>query len=192
MTPDIKAPAHSGQTTPYTVSMMKANIIAMLAPLPLFLILFYGYRALWGRIYPAGFIQNHPLVILAVPLVFVLGIAAHEFLHAFTWVKLGQKNFNLIKFGIDRKTLSPYAHLKEPVNIRIYRWGVLMPGLILGLIPVFFGFILGISPLFLFGIFFTYAAGGDFLVLWLLRKVPGHLIVEDHPAEVGCLVHEDG
>ncbi|HET6528317.1 MAG TPA: hypothetical protein VFG39_06165, partial [Balneolaceae bacterium] len=39
-----------------------------------------------------------------------------------------------------------------------------------------------------FGLLFTLAAGGDILILWLLRKVDDGLLVQDHPDLVGCVV----
>jgi hypothetical protein len=41
-----------------------------------------------------------------------------------------------------------------------------------------------------FGLLFTFAAGGDALVLWLLRGVAPHRLVEDHPTRAGCFVWE--
>jgi hypothetical protein len=35
---------------------------------------------------------------------------------------------------------------------------------------------------------FTLAAGGDALILWLLRGVPAGRLVRDHPSKPGCLV----
>jgi len=34
----------------------------------------------------------------------------------------------------------------------------------------------------------TAAAGGDMMILWLLRKDKSPVLVEDHPSEAGCYV----
>ena len=44
--------------------------------------------------------------------------------------------------------------------------------------------------LFVFGFFFTFAAGGDFLILWLLRKEKDTYMVQDHPKKIGCIIQE--
>ena len=36
-----------------------------------------------------------------------------------------------------------------------------------------------------FGLFFILAAGGDILILWLLRNVKSSSFVQDHPTRVG-------
>lgn len=52
-----------------------------------------------------------------------------------------------------------------------YRLGAAIPGVVLGLLPSLVGIVTGNAPIMLFGLFFTFAAGGDALVLWLIRKV---------------------
>lgn len=39
-----------------------------------------------------------------------------------------------------------------------------------------------------FGLFFILAAGGDILILWLLRNVKSSSFVQDHPTRVGCYI----
>jgi len=61
---------------------------------------------------------------------------------------------------------------------------------VLGLLPSLVGIVTGNAPIMLFGLFFTFAAGGDALVLWLIRKVDPNALVEDHPTNAGCYVLE--
>jgi hypothetical protein len=63
-----------------------------------------------------------------------------------------------------------------------------MPGLLLGIAPSIAGVISGSAVLAAFGLLFTIAAGGDFLILWLLRGVHAGALVEDHPERAGCYV----
>jgi hypothetical protein len=63
-----------------------------------------------------------------------------------------------------------------------------MPGLLLGLLPAAVGIISGHALTFYFGLMLTAAAGGDLLVLWLLRGTSPHSLVLDHPTKPGCLV----
>lgn len=124
-------------------------------------------------------------------LAMVGGIVVHEFLHGFTWAIAGPKSWQTVEFGIQWKTLTPYAHSTQPMPAWAYRLGVAMPALLLGFAPMLAGLAIANGWLFLFGIIFTIAAGGDFLVLWLLRQVDGRQLVADHPKNVGCLVYVD-
>jgi hypothetical protein len=65
-----------------------------------------------------------------------------------------------------------------------------MPGIILGFAPSLFGILTGHLGALLFGLLFTLAAGGDFLMLWLLRHEPQDSLILDHPSEIGCFIYE--
>jgi hypothetical protein len=129
---------------------------------------------------------NTSLLVAAV----VLGIALHELIHGIGWVIFGGKPWAAIKFGFQWKTLTPYAHLTEPVEVNAYRIGAFMPGLILGILPYVSSLALGDGNLFWFSLVHTSASGGDWLILWLLRDVKSGALVEDHPANAGCYVLE--
>jgi hypothetical protein len=74
------------------------------------------------------------------------------------------------------------------MRVRDYRIGASMPGLVLGIIPASTAIAFGWPSLLVVGILFTIAAGGDALVLWLIRSVPGDKSVADHPTRAGCVV----
>jgi hypothetical protein len=44
------------------------------------------------------------------------------------------------------------------------------------------------GDLFWFSLIHTAAAGGDWLILWLIRGVKAGSLVEDHPSNAGCYV----
>lgn len=128
---------------------------------------------------------------LLVPVLGLVGGAVlHELIHGASWALLGRKSWRYIKFGFDWKTLIPYAHIQVPITARAYRWGAFMPGLVMGLVPCLVAMLTGSGWLLVAGAFFVLAAGGDFVVLWLLRGVPAGALVEDHPSAVGCRVVE--
>ena len=127
------------------------------------------------------------LVLLAF---LVAGIPGHELLHALGWILAGRLPRQRVSFGFKLKALAPYVHLDGPVPARVYRIGILLPLLVLGLAPYVLGISLANLRLMIFGLFFTLAAGGDLLVLWLLRGVPADALVEDHPSRAGCVVYE--
>lgn len=70
--------------------------------------------------------------------------------------------------------------------IKPYRLGTLLPGLVLGILPLLAAYLLANGALLWFGFIFTLAAGGDFLILWLLRADADPWLVEDHPSLAGC------
>lgn len=82
---------------------------------------------------------------------------------------------------------------KRDLSIPMSRANVIvafMPGFMLGILPYFLSLILGDGNLFWFSLIHTSAAGGDWLILWLIRNVKNGTLVEDHPTNAGCYVIE--
>lgn len=104
------------------------------------------------------------------------------------WV--GKQSAARISYGVQWKTLTPYAHLNGPLEINAYRIGGFMPGLVLGILPYGLSLLLNNHILLWFGVIHTFAASGDWLILWLLRKHQRGTLVEDHPSRAGCYVIE--
>jgi hypothetical protein len=67
--------------------------------------------------------------------------------------------------------------------------GAIMPAIILGFIPAVLSIVLGSVFLLVFGIFFTMAAIGDFMIINLIRKESSNSMVLDHPSEAGCYIY---
>jgi hypothetical protein len=171
-----------------SISMGKANLYSLALIIPLAIIQLGLYYLIWGR-------GSLDLALHAVSrhfrwyvLFFLIGIIIHEAIHGFTWMVAGRKSLKTIRFGINIKALTPYAHCNEPLTIRVYRLGTLMPGVLLGIIPYLLGLLSGYGGIMLFGLLFTVAAGGDALVLWVIRKEKPERLVLDHPTRVGCLI----
>lgn len=168
-----------------SISMARANMIALFVIIPLAVVQFAAFYAIHGaqRMQPTWSVAALIVVVL-------LGIVVHELIHGLAWMIFGRKSFSAIKFGFQWKTLTPYAHLREPVEVNAYRIGAFMPGLILGILAYILSLVLGHADLFWFSLVHTSAAGGDWLVLWLIRHVKAGAQVEDHPANAGCYVLE--
>jgi hypothetical protein len=178
------------QKTDLSVSMVAANFLSLLIAVPL-VILLGGLYLLrwWGRFQTSTFVIEMGSLVLFMAMI-LAGIVVHELIHAASWMLFGHLPRSAIAFGIDKKTLSPYAHCKVPLDVNSYRLGGLMPGLVMGILPALAAVITGAGWLLQFGLIFTLAAGGDFLILWLIRKVPAGKLVEDHPTRGGCYVIE--
>ncbi|HCW07588.1 MAG TPA: DUF3267 domain-containing protein, partial [Cytophagales bacterium] len=97
---------------------------------------------------------NTPLL-LAIGLV---GVVVHELLHGITWSLFARRGFKSIRFGVVWKYLSPYCHCNEALTVKQYIIGAIMPGVVLGILPLLLALVTGNMPLLLFGIIFTVAA----------------------------------
>ena len=105
------------------------------------------------------------------PVVFLLtvpaGIVVHELIHAVTWSAFARRPLGSIRFGIQWRSLAPYAHPREPMPVGPYRAGAVMPALLMGLLPGAAAIATGAPLLMAWSLVFTLAAGGDLVVLWL-------------------------
>lgn len=185
-----------------SISMVQANVYGLLFFFPVALLAAI-YWLIWGDLSfglvdlafssdgDGASLTVDLAAILGFVVVIVAGIVVHELLHALSWVYLGRKSWSAIKFGVVWKALAPYAHCKEAVEVRRYRWAVAMPGILLGLVPSLIGILTGVGPVMLFGLIFTLAAAGDALILWVIRSVEAGKLVEDHPSRAGCYVIEN-
>lgn len=171
-----------------SVSMGRANVWALAVMPPLVALLLVPFFWLYGW-QPLYAVTDAALQRPLVPvLVFVAGVLAHEGLHALAWWWAARLPWRDIKVGFQWKTLTPYAHARVPMPARAYRIGAATPGVVLGLVPGAVGLATGDGAWMLFGVLFTLAAGGDALILWLLRGLAPGRLVADHPTRAGCYV----
>ena len=165
-----------------TISMLKANIVALLAMALLALLGLMAMYAIWGA-FPFGRPWTGAAFFPAV----VLGIVVHELIHGFTWMWVTRSGFRHLRFG----TLSGgvYCHIDVPMNKRKYVIGALMPLLLLGVLPFLLSFVMPSLWMMLFGVLFISAAMGDVMIVWVIRHEPADTLVYDHPTEAGCMVY---
>jgi hypothetical protein len=171
-----------------SISMLRANVTAVLIMIPAAILQFSIFQVLHGGEKMEFTIRLLDVIVFLALL--IASIVVHEFIHGLTWVVFGKKNFSAVKFDMHWKTLTPYAHFKEPIEVNLYRLGGFMPGFILGILFFIASLILGNSYLLWFSMIQTAAASGDWLILWILRTVKRGTLVEDHPSRVGCYVYE--
>jgi hypothetical protein len=178
-----------GRLRDVSISMSRVNLLALpVAFITLVVcaapfVLIHG----WGALAQSVRLFLRPA--LAIP-VLLVGFVLHELIHGAAWAFYGQKPLKIIRFGINWTALAPYAHCPEPMEAGAYRLGAIAPGVILGLTPVAVALWVGPTWLFFAGLLFSLAAAGDVLILWVLRAVPSHFLVQDHPSRAGCLVYE--
>lgn len=171
-----------------SISAIKANLYAI----PIVMISIVGSLGSFIYIHGwAAFKDGFVSIYLYLPIfliVFILGTFLHEILHAASFLIFGKLNIKQIKIGIQWKILTPYAHCKVPIKAKVYRVALLMPAIILGFLPLVISWIWGWSWLAVYGTLFIILAGGDLLVLWIIRALDSNDLVKDHPSKCGCII----
>ena len=167
--------------------MLAANLLVLLSAGPVVAALAAIFAARWGGTLLVQGVYSllRPAVLLTMV---VPGILAHELIHAIAWSISARRPLGAIAFGFQWRSVSPYAHPRDPMPVGPYRLGAAMPAILLGFLPAGFAIVLGRPVLMAWSLLFVRAAGGDFVVLWLLRGVPRGRLVQDHPTRAGCLV----
>lgn len=172
-----------------SISLSRANVLVGVASLPVVLAMLLLFQIVSPAL--SGHAGSLSLAAIGLTLVATLpGIFLHEVIHGATWRAFGRLGRGRVTFGFHRATLTPYAHALDPMPVWAYRAGAVLPAILLGVLPYAAGILWGSLPVALFGILFVTAAGGDMLVLWLLRKAKGGAQVLDHPSRAGCLIVE--
>jgi hypothetical protein len=170
--------------------MGAAVAVAFLAALPPIALLAGLHRALHGP----GSVLDALDGFVATPWIWapalVLGIVIHELIHGLTWAWAARKPLGAMRFGINWKALAPHAQCTVPLPASAYRLGAAAPGLVLGLVPALAGTLTGTGAVAAFGWLMVLGAGGDIVILWLIRSVGGHVLLQDHPTRAGCVAHD--
>ncbi len=171
-----------------SISALSANLYAIPIVLISIISLVYPFVLIWNwQTFTQGFLSLYmalPYFITA----FIMGTFLHEVLHAIGFLIFGKIKIKQVQIGIKWKYLTPFAHCRIPLKTSVYRIALLLPAIILGIVPSIIALIFGKSWLLIYGILFTVLAGGDFLVLWIIRKVRSDALVKDHPERCGCYV----
>jgi hypothetical protein len=176
----------SENSTEYTVSIGKVNLLAILFLFPVLILYLVPFLLIWDfDTLKSGFFAFQKWIFLYL----IVGIVLHELLHGLTWAVFSKGGFRQIKFGVNWKYITPYTHFKKPLKVKIYLAGALMPLIVLGVFPAIAGIILGNGLYVLFGIFFTWAAAGDIISAIKLFQFPLNKLVQDHPDQLGFIIY---
>lgn len=167
-----------------TIDIFAANNLALTILGAGFVLLGVPFYLIWK---PSLAITWHGSLLFF--LFFALGIVLHELIHGFVFGLYAKSGFKSIRFGFMKEYLTPYCHCTEPLKIRHYFAGALMPALVLGLVPIMVSFFNGSLFWLIYGIVFFSAAAGDFMVVCVLRKEHPDTLVQDHDSEAGCWVY---
>jgi hypothetical protein len=182
-----------------TFDLAKLNLYGFLGFIPVILIYVIPFYLFWDETFSIEGFKNlgfgKELVDYAfgysffIVFIMLLGIIIHELIHGITFSFFAKTGFKAIKFGVIWKMLTPYCHCTEPLLVKHYRIGGIMPAVILGFLPFIYSLLFGNIFCLIFALFFTMAAIGDFYIIYLLRNESKNSMVLDHPTEVGCFIY---
>ena len=112
-----------------SMTTTKATLLSFVFGLPIACLLMGLYLWRWGAIISLN--NTRPISYLVFFIGFlttlILGIVIHELIHGLAWAIAGHKPLSAIKFGFQWQALTPYAHYRQPLEVRAYRLGVSMP-----------------------------------------------------------------
>jgi len=170
----------------YTMGLGTANLYAFVLAIPIIALI----------LIPAFLIWSAETIRIEIPttyflLVLIVGIIIHELLHGLTWAYFAPSRLKSIKYGVKWKYLTPYCHCKEPLKVKHYKLGAVMPLIVLGIIPSIIGLIIGNGYFLFLGAIFSVGAGGDIIGLFMLRKLDNNAYVSDHPDKLGFIIETE-
>ncbi len=172
------------------IDLVKAYVVGLKYFAFFALIFGIPYLLVWGFTSKPLFETDNLLIKALLPIgLFFLGIVIHELIHGIFFAKYAESGFKSVKFGVLWKTLTPYAHCKEPLKIKQYTYALLAPLIIVGIIPAILGIIIGSGLLLFFGIILSGGAAGDLMIYNLIKKENPEDYVQDHPSEAGCWIY---
>ncbi|WP_101722576.1 DUF3267 domain-containing protein [Eggerthella timonensis] len=120
--------AQGFRTQPLTLSVVSANVQALVLGLPLAVVL------------GAGFFLLHPTLSFSFDLVGTLLVLAaffalvvlHELIHGIAWSACAKGGWKSVSFGVIWQYLTPYCTCDEPLSKRAYVVDALAPTVVLG------------------------------------------------------------
>ncbi len=170
-----------------TMSVLSANIFALVATLPLTLPLGLIFLIKYG-----GMTWSVMHSVFAILWMIVLTVV-HEMIHGITWAYFSPDGFQAISFGFIAKDLTPYCTCGTPMKKHQIMIGALMPTLFLGVIPSIVAIFQGSSLLMALGLVMILGGGGDVMISFKLlrhKSKSKDALYIDHPYEVGTVVFE--
>lgn len=151
---------------PYTFKRL--GMLLQLPAVVVVAIFFVIYASLWGTGSLLAPFDNPVVGGIVLLILFPIGIAIHEGLHGLGY-RLGGAPRGSIHMGLVR--LTAYCRCDEAISADAFRSAVMMPGIMLGVLPLAISLWLELGWLMLFGALMASTALGDLLILWTLREV---------------------
>lgn len=142
------------------------------------------FEARWGR--PAlTHASDQPGGWVGAILVVVASAFVHEALHALAWRVRGRVPQGGTALRRTWRVLGFEAALRHPVPLAVFRAGLSVPALVLGLLPFVVGWASGAGLLVLWALFFLLECFSDLVILFAGRGRPPRTLVRSHPSRLG-------
>lgn len=172
------------------INIVSANVFSIVLLIVSGVVFIVPFFLIWGEADLGSGRSMFGVAGLWLIIAFFAGIVVHELLHGITWACYAKSGWKSISFGVMWKLLTPYCHCNEPMGVKAYLAGALMPLLVLGIIPAVVSLMIGSTVLLGWGILFIAAASGDIWMSWLLTKEDPESTILDHPTEAGFYVFD--
>ena len=170
-----------------TVSISKANLFSLFFIVLISVPTILTYYFLWGNLKLEGLQIDYISLFIFIVIIFS-SILVHELIHASVFAYFSEDNWKSVKLGVLWRKLTPYAHCKAPLLAKHYKLAVIMPGIILGVIPIVLAISIESLLLLYYGLFMIMSAAGDFMIFVLLLKIPKSKKILDHESEMGFYI----
>lgn len=139
----------------------------------------HRFESLGGGLWSFSSFYSHPylslLILIAGLLIYAGLIALHEFIHMLVFKLLGKAPWKTITCKVVRDhpdDILPrmlYVFCTFPIHRSAYRWSLVMPLLLLGIIPWIISLCLGYGIVYFFATLFIINSFGDLSILWRSR-----------------------
>lgn len=166
-----------------TISVVKANVLALVTSFPILFVCWWVYFLFWNE----TSVTFDMTAILLFLILWIISLPVHELIHGITWslfCKSGRKSIHL---GVIWRALTPYCHCSEPLSFGGYILGGLMPFFVLGIGLFIASLVSGNLFLLALSLISTLGAGGDLAIACKILKYHNGLIY-DHPTECGFIL----
>lgn len=170
-----------------TINISKANLFSLFFIVIIAVPTILSFYAIWGNLKLEGFQIDYTSIFVFMAIAFS-SILLHELIHALVFAYFSENNWKSVKIGVLWKKLTPYAHCKAPLLAKHYKLAVIMPGIVLGIVPIVLAISIESVLLLYYGLFMIMSAAGDFMIFILLLKIPKSKKILDHESEMGFYI----
>lgn len=181
--------AEGYRRTELTISIVKANVFAVIFMIPV-LVISFGLFLMVNKTISIHHSLSSLLIFIAVmfALVFV-----HELIHGASWAIFSEHHWKDIELGFMKQYLTPYCTCGVPLKKGPYLFGALMPLVLLGILPIIAGILTGSLGVLFMGVIMTVSAAGDIMIVWQMLRYKSdadEIVYLDHPTQGGLVIFE--
>lgn len=141
------------------------------------------YVLFWG--WPTFLQELHWLLVITI---YVGSVFVHEYLHYLGFILFGGADRDSVEFKFNRKNLTPYVICKSITTVMRYKVAAVLPFLVVGIIPLIYGFIFHNSTVYVIGLLNVDGCSGDLVLYFLLSRLDNHSYVARHNLRIGFVV----